>query len=122
MELHEDDQLEQARKIRNQYETTAPTELEKLKMLDRCVKAPVTRFAYGMGIFAALVMGSGMSLIMTDIGEFLHLGKPWLPGLVIGVTGLVMAVLNYPIYRKRLIARRKKYASQIMELSERILS
>lgn len=122
MELHEGNQLEQVRKIRNQYETTAPTELEKLKMLDRCVKAPVTRFAYGMGILAALVMGSGMSLIMTDIGEFLHLGQPWLPGLVIGVTGLVMAVLNYPIYRKRLIARRKKYASQIMELSERILS
>ena len=35
--------------------------------------------------------------------------------------GLLMAVINYPIYKRFLGARRKKYAQQIIELSDRVL-
>lgn len=104
--------------IRSHYETPAATRLDELKALDKRVKAPATRFAWSFGTLAALVMGSGMSLIMTDIGTALGLGDAWLPGLVVGILGLVLALVTYPIYRKILAARRRKYAGQILALAD----
>ena len=42
-------------------------------------------------------------------------------GIVIGVIGMVMAILNYPMYRKMLNSRKKKYADEIMEMSQKIM-
>ena len=112
-------------KIRTQYmeqEVTDQKEgLKKLQELDREVKRPVNTFAYVFGTISALIMGVGMSLVMTDIGERFgeQVGMP--AGIVIGVIGLAMAIANYPIYKKRLAARQKKYADQIIALSDELL-
>ena len=37
-----------------------------------------------------------------------------------GIVGLAMSCTTYPIYKKILNSRKKKYAHQIMELSDRI--
>jgi len=37
----------------------------------------------------------------------------------VGLAGMVMALTAYPIYKKILNFRKKKYTSQILELSER---
>ena len=65
-------------------------------------------------------MGSGMSLIMTDIGQTIGMASPMTPGIVIGLVGMVMAIVNYPIYNGILTRRRKKYAQQIIALSDRL--
>lgn len=108
-------------KIRTQYTEKEHTELDALKALDRKVKAPANRFAWTFGVFGALVMGSGMSLVMTDIAQILGLGDCLVPGIAIGLVGMAMAIVNYPIYKAILAARRKKYAPQIMRLSEKLL-
>ena len=77
-------------------------------------------FAYGFGAVSALTMGSGMSLIMTDIGQTIGMASPMTPGIVIGLVGMVMAIVNYPIYNGILTRRRKKYAQQIIALSDRL--
>ena len=77
-------------------------------------------FAYIFGSIGAVVMGSGMSLVMTDIGEKLGMAKTMMPGIVIGVAGMLMAIINYPVYKKMLAARRQKYASEVIALSDRI--
>lgn len=45
-----------------------------------------------------------------------------LPGIIIGILGIVMVNINYPIYKRILNSRRNKYAGKIIALSDEILS
>lgn len=121
MNMNKNDQEYLVQKIRTQYTEKQHTELDELKALDHKVKAPANAFAYSFGAAAALIMGAGMSLIMTDIGEILSLADPMLPGLVVGIMGMLMAIVNYPIYKAILASRRKQYAQEIIALSDRIV-
>ena len=107
-------------KIRTQYTEKQHTELDELRALDRKVKAPATTFAYGFGTISALVMGSGMSLIMTDFGAVL--GKTAFPvGIVAGVIGLVLVALAYPVYNRELKKQREKAAPEILRLTDALM-
>ena len=108
-------------KIRTQYTEKQHTELDALKELDAEVKRPANVFAYTFGSVSAIVMGAGMSLVMTDIGAKIGMKETMVPGIAVGVVGMVMALANYPIYKNILNARRKKYAPRVLELSEKIL-
>ena len=108
-------------KIRSQYTEAEHTELDDLKALDAKVKKPVRVFGYTYGSIGAIVMGAGMSLVMTDIGAILGMQETLIPGIAVGATGMIMVLTNYPIYKKMLNGRKKKYAGKIMELSERIM-
>ena len=108
-------------KIRAQYAEQEYTELDELKALDAKVKKPANVFGYTWGIIGSIVMGAGMSLVMTDIGTVLGMNETLIPGIAVGIIGLVMALATYPIYKKILNARKKKYAGKIMELSERVM-
>ena len=70
-------------KIRTQYTEKQHTGLDELRALDRKVKMSANAFAYGFGAVSALTMGSGMSLIMTDIGQTIGMASPMTPGIVI---------------------------------------
>lgn len=120
--MNANDQKFIVQKIRTQYTGKESGQLDELKKLDRKVKRPANLFACIFGTLSALIMGFGMSLIMTDFGEFLHLSNSLVPGVIIGCVGLCMAVTNYPIFRGILTARRKKYASRIVTLSDRIMA
>lgn len=108
-------------KIRSQYTGKEHTQLEALRKLDAEVKRPANLFAYTFGSIGAIIMGSGMSLIMTDIGSAIGMEHVMVPGIVVGVIGMAMAIANYPIYKEILSSRRKKYAGQIMKLSDSIM-
>lgn len=107
-------------KIRSQYTEAEHTELDALKALDAKVKKPANVFGYVYGSISAVVMGAGMSLVMTDIGTMLGMTDTLIPGVAVGIVGLAMSCTTYPIYKKILNSRKKKYASKIMELSDRI--
>lgn len=109
-------------KIRTQYTETESTQLDKLRALDAKVKKPVNVFAYVFGSLAAIIMGTGMSLVMTDIGGIVGISNPMVYGIIIGVVGMLMAIVNYPVYKKRLASRRKKYAKDIIALSDEIMN
>lgn len=119
--MNKNDQEYLVRKIRTQYIEKEHTELDTLKALDGKVKRPANVFAYVCGSIGALIMGTGMSIVMTDIGATLGMADPMVPGIVIGVVGLLLAVGNYPAYKAILTARRKKYAEQIIALSDKIV-
>ena len=108
-------------KIRSQYTEARHTELDALKALDARVKKPAHVFGYVYGSIGAIVMGAGMSLVMTDIGSVLGMAETMVPGIAVGLVGLLMACTTYPIYKKILNIRKKKYAPQILELSERAM-
>ena len=108
-------------KIRTQYTERQHSELEQLQKLDRKVKRPANVFAYLFGSLGAIIMGSGMSLVMTDIAGTLGIGDPMMIGIPVGVVGLIIALVNFPIYKRILACRRKKFAPQILALSEKLL-
>ena len=108
-------------KIRSQYTEQEHNELDALKALDARVKKPARVFGYTYGSIGTVVMGAGMSLVMTDIGSMLGLTGTLVPGILVGIVGMGMVLSTYPIYKKILNSRRKKFAPQIMELSDRIM-
>lgn len=120
--MNKNDQDFLVQKIRTQYTEKKNTELDELKALDSKVKRPANIFAYIFGSISAIIMGSGMSLVMTDIGETVGIQNPMLYGIVIGVIGMLMAIINYPIYKGILSSRRKKYADKIITLSDKIMN
>ena len=119
MTIHNDQEF-LVQKIRTQYTEKQHTELDELTALDARVKKPANLFGYIYGSLSAIIMGSGMSLVMTEIGSILGIENAMVPGILVGILGLVMALTTYPIYKRILDSRRKKYASQILELSDKI--
>jgi len=120
--MNKDSQNYMVEKIRTQYMEKECTELDALQKLDAKVKRPVNIFAYVLGSIGAIIMGSGMSLVMTDIGSKIGMKETMVPGIVIGVLGMIMALVNYPIYKKMLGCRRKEYADEIIALSDKVLN
>ena len=120
--MNKNDHVFLIQKIRTQYTEKEHTELDELKALDRKVKRPAEVFAYVFGSVSAIIMGSGMSFVMTDLASQLGLGDMMIPGIAIGVVGLVLAIVNYPIHKAILKSRKKKYAARIIALSEKIMN
>lgn len=93
-----------------------PTKFEQLKQLDKKVKNPAKIFAYIFGSVSSLILGTGMCLAMKIIGSSMALG------IVIGVVGLALMGVNYPIYKAILKKRINKYSQQVIELSDSLLN
>lgn len=121
--MNKNDQQFMAQKIREQYIDKQSTELDKLRELDAKVKRPANVFAYIFGSIAAIIMGCGMSLVMTDIASIVGFsGDPMKTGIIIGVIGMALAIVNYPIYSGILNVRKEKYGAEILALSEKIMN
>ena len=120
--MNKNDQQFAVQKIRTQYMEKTSTELDALRGLDAKVKRPAKVFAYAFGSVSAIIMGTGMSLVMTDIGTMIGIADALIPGIVIGVAGLGMALLTYPLYKRIFDFRKKKYGAEILKLSEKIMN
>ena len=120
--MNKKDQQFMAQKIRTQYMEKTPSELDALRELDSKVKRPANVFAYAFGSISAIIMGAGMSLVMTDIGATVGITSALVPGIAIGVLGLGMALLTYPMYKGILNSRKKKYGAEILKLSDDIMN
>ncbi len=120
--MNRNDQQFMAQKIRAQYVEKTPSELDALRELDAKVKRPANVFAYTFGSVSAIIMGAGMSLVMTDVGAVIGITAALVPGIAIGVVGLGMALLTYPMYKGILASRKKKYGAEILKLSEKIMN
>ena len=119
--MNKNDQEFLVQKIRSQYTEKESTELDALRELDAKVKRPANVFAYVFGSISTIIMGVGMSLVMTDIGATVGISDPMLPGIIIGIAGMFMAIINYPIFKGILSARRKKFADKIIAISDKIM-
>ena len=113
------------KRIRDKY--TAPTETEdkmsRLRRLDASVTNTAQAVALIFGVIGTLILGFGMSLIMTDFAEILGLYRnmAMVIGIVIGVIGGILASLAYPIYNAIVKAKRKKLAPEIIRLADELM-
>ncbi len=119
------DKQDEIEKIRKKYiENTdaAPADkMEELRRLDLSVSKKATTASIVVGVVSSLVMGSGMSLIMTDIGTTLGISDVLLPGIIVGEVGMLGVIFAYPLYQHILKKERKKVAPKILELTDELL-
>ena len=110
------------KRIREKY--TAPTVAEdnmaRLRRLDASVTNTAQVVALVFGIVGTLILGFGMSLIMTDFAE-LGEAEAMVIGIPVGVVGGVLASLAYPIYNAIVKAKRKKLAPEIIRLTDELM-
>ncbi len=119
--MNKNDRQFTVQRIRTQYTEQRTGELDALKALDAKVKRPANIFAYAFGSLAAIVMGTGMSLVMTDLGATLGMANAMVPGIILGVVGMAMAIVNYPIFKRLLGSRKSRYADEIIAMSDRLI-
>ena len=118
------EQAEQKR-IRDKY--TAPTEVEdkmaRLRRLDASVTNTAQAVALVFGIIGALILGFGMSLVMTELAESLGISvdAAMVIGIIVGIVGGILASLAYPIYNAIVKAKRKKLAPEIIRLTDELM-
>ena len=112
--------IDQVKQIRETYSEHGESDYEKLRKLDAKAKRPAEGFAYTFGVIAALILGVGMCLAMHVVGPATIAMTA--VGVVVGVVGIIMACVNYPIYKAILKKSKAKYSFQILTLSDKILN
>lgn len=114
-------------RIRDKYTPSAEAEkenkMERLRKLDASVNNIAQTVAIILGVIGTLILGFGMSLIMTDISKNLgeYQDMAMIIGIVIGIVGGVIVSLAYPIYNIIVKVRRKKIAPEIIRLTDELM-
>ena len=114
---------DEIKRIRQKYQTQEENGINRLRRLDAEVTSKATGIALTVGIVGTLTMGTGMSLIMTELSAILGMTElaGMVIGLVAGAVGIIMVALAYPIYGKVIKKEREKIAPEILRLSEELM-
>ena len=113
-------QQKEVEAIRKKY---LPKEIDKMEELRKLHTVPTQKaqaVSIAVGIIGALIMGTGMSFAMTDIGAALG-SLAMVLGIVVGLVGMVLVALAYPLYNQVLKKERQRIAPQILRLSNELL-
>lgn len=106
--------------IRKKYLPREEDKMEQLRALHSIPTKKANAASVALGILGTLILGTGMSLCMTEIGaELGHMAMA--VGIVVGVLGLVMVALAYPLYNWVLRKERQRIAPEILRLSDELL-
>ncbi len=114
---------EEIKNIRKKYMVPEEDKMEQLRRLDRGVGQKATTVSLIAGVVGALVLGTGMSLAMTDLGAVFGMSQmvALVVGIIIGLVGMVPVALAYPLYNKVLKQERERIAPEILRLSEELM-
>ncbi|MBQ9113170.1 MAG: hypothetical protein IJY08_06280 [Clostridia bacterium] len=110
-------QQEEIQNIRNKYlpEDTQEDKMEQLRRLDASVTTKGTVVSLIIGIISALVLGVGMCCTMV------WGGKLFIPGIVIGIVGIIGVSLTYPLYNHITKKERARVTPEILRLTEELM-
>lgn len=113
------------KQIREKYAPQAPAEdkMTRLRRLDAGVTGKARTVALILGVIGSLILGIGMSLCMTDMGELLgeYRDMAMVMGVAIGLLGGILISLAYPVYNAIIKREREKIAPEILRLTDELL-
>lgn len=114
---------DEIKKIRQKYQRQEEDSMTRLRKLDASATSKATIIALVLGIVGALLLGTGMSFIMTDLAVMLGMTgmTNMIVGIIAGVLGIVLVGLAYPMYSKVLKDERKKIAPEILRLTDELM-
>lgn len=109
--------------IRRKYLPPEENKLEQLRRLDNSAHQKAQAWAITLGTLGTLILGTGMSLFMSELGIQLGLeeGIAMLIGILLGIAGLMLVALAYPAYNQILKKERRRIAPQILRLTEELM-
>ncbi len=109
--------------IRKKYLPKEEDKMEQLRKLHDSASQKAQAWSIAIGVIGTLILGTGMSFAMTDLGEMLgsYRDLAMLIGVVIGIVGMVLIALAYPVYNRVLKKERQKITPEILRLSDELL-
>ena len=113
-------QQKEVEAIRNKYLPKEEDKMDQLRKLHASPTQKAQTVSLVVGIIGTLILGTGMSLCMTDLSGFLG-GTAMFIGIPVGIAGMVLVALAYPLYNRILKAERQKIAPEILRLSDELL-
>lgn len=107
----------EVKRIREKYEPTTQEEdkMERLRRLDRSVTKFGTIISLIVVIISLLIFGVGMCCTMVWADRF------FIPGIIIGIVGIIGMIATYPIFTYVTKKRREKLAPEIIRLSDELM-
>lgn len=109
-------QQDEVKKIREKYIVSEEeNKLELLRRLDAGVTQKGTMASLIVGIISALILGVGMCCCMVWGGDW------FIPGIIIGVIGIVGVALAYPLYNRITRKERERIAPEILRLTDELM-
>lgn len=113
-------QQEEIKRIRKKYAAPEENKMEQLRKLDQRATQKAQAWAIALGVIGALILGTGMSFAMTDLSGFLG-GTAIFIGIPVGIVGIVLVALAYPVYNRTLKKERQRIAPEILRLTDELL-
>ncbi len=101
--------------IRKKYMPAEEDKLELLRRLDKSVTQKGAILSLIVGIAGALIFGTGMCCCMVWMERW------FIPGIFIGIAGMIIAMLAYPLFISITKKEREKIAPEIMRLTDELL-
>ena len=108
-------QQEEIESIRKKYLPKQEDKMEQIRKLDQMVTRPGTILGLLFGIVGCLIFGVGMCCVLVW-GDIL-----FLPGIVVGILGMCMMGIAYPVYQKVTKIQKEKIGPQILALTEELM-
>ena len=113
-------QQQEIREIQKKYLPPEEDKMEQLRRLHHSASQKAQACSIAMGVIGALILGLGMSLCMTELSGFLG-GTALFIGIPVGIAGLILVSLAYPVYTRVLQRERQRIAPEILRLSDELL-
>ena len=113
-------QQQEVEEIRKKYLPKEEDKMEQLRKLHTIPTQKAQAASLAVGIIGTLILGTGMSLCMTDLSGFLG-GTAMFIGIPVGLVGMVLVALAYPVYNRVLKKQRQIIAPEILRLSDELL-
>lgn len=109
--------------IRKKYFPKEEDKMEQLRRLHNSASQKAQSWSIGLGVIGALVLGTGMSLAMTDLAQIPGTdgNAAMLIGIMIGVVGMILVALAYPTYNRVLKKERERIAPEILRLTDELM-
>jgi hypothetical protein len=111
--------------IREKYrqKTEEEDKMARLRRLDASVTQTAEAVSLVFGIVGTLILGFGMSLVMSDLAEKMNLDAiaAMVIGITSGVIGGILAGFAYPVYNYIVREKRKKIAPEIIRLTDELM-
>lgn len=119
----EQEELKRIREKYTQENGKGEDKMERLRRLDARVTTKAQIISLVLGVLGVLILGAGMSLVMSDFSRILgsYRDMAMLVGIAVGVVGGVIASLAYPVYGYVIKKERKKIAPEIIKLTDEML-
>ena len=111
---------QEVEEIRKAYLPKEEDKMAELRKLHALPTRKAQAVSIALGVIGALILGTGMSLCMTDLGT--PLGSLSMAiGIPVGIAGIVLEALAYPVFNRRLKKEREKIAPEILKLTDELL-